>query len=114
MNKALQQAVEKAATQLHRDRLLRPGAIVFHTMEEAEGATFALRSTDAGVQIESGAGQSEPLLEVFGDPRRIEAILKGEKDARKQFFAGGIRVRGDMHYLSELGMRLGFLKTPIV
>jgi hypothetical protein len=55
-----------------------------------------------------------PLLEVIGDPRRIRAIVRGEKDARMQFFAGVIRVRGDMHYLSELGMQLGFLKTPIV
>jgi hypothetical protein len=31
-----------------------------------------------------------------------------------QFFAGGIRVRGDIAYLSELGMRLGFLDRPLV
>ena len=27
---------------------------------------------------------------------------------------GYLRIAGDMHYLSELGMRLGFLKTPII
>jgi hypothetical protein len=51
---------------------------------------------------------------VIGDPTRLQAILRGKKDARRQFFAGGIRIRGDMHYLSEVGMRLGFLKTPII
>ena len=75
---------------------------------------LCLRVGETGVRVESGGDYGEPLLEVRGDPRRIQAILRGEKDARKQFFAGGIRVRGDMHYLSELGMRLGFLKTPII
>ena len=50
---------------------------------------------------------------MIGDPRRLAAIVRGEKDGRRQFLAGGIRVRGDMSYLSELGMRLGFLDTPI-
>jgi hypothetical protein len=66
------------------------------------------------VAIGGGDDRSPPLLEVIGDPRRIGAIVRGTKDARMQFFAGGIRVRGDMHYLSEIGMRLGFLKKPIV
>ena len=82
----------------------------------AEGETpiFALRSSERAAMIEARADDPAPLLEVIGDPRRISAIVRGEKDARLQFFAGGIRVRGDMHYLSELGMQLGFLKKPIV
>jgi hypothetical protein len=81
---------------------------------EGEAPIFTLRSSDRTAAIEAGAGDATPLLEVIGDPRRIAAIVRGEKDARLQFFAGGIRVRGDMHYLSELGMQLGFLKTPIL
>jgi predicted lipid carrier protein YhbT len=109
---ALQQAVKTMAPELHRERTLRPGLIVFRAPDGE--ATFALRVSETGVRVESGGDYGEPLLEVRGDPRRLQAILRGEKDARKQFFAGGIRVRGDMHYLSELGMRLGFLKTPII
>jgi hypothetical protein len=111
---ALQQAVESVATRLHRDRRLRPGAIVFRAAE-SEPPVFTLRSTESAFQIDAApSDQTEPLLEVIGDPRRIGAIIRGKKDARMQFFAGGIRVRGDMHYLSELGMQLGFLKKPIV
>jgi predicted lipid carrier protein YhbT len=110
--RALQQAVEKIAPELHRDRTLRSGAIVFRAPESE--ARFALRVSEGGVRVESGGEYADPLLEVIGDPRRLHAILRGAKDARKQFFAGGIRVRGDMHYLSDLGMKLGFLKTPIV
>lgn len=49
-----------------------------------------------------------------GDPRRIAAIMRGKKDARLQFFAGGIRVRGDIAYLSQIGMKLGFIDRPLV
>lgn len=110
---ALQQAVEAAAARLQPERRLRPGAIVFRAAE-GETPIFALRSSERGAMVEASAADAAPLLEVIGDPRRISAIVRGEKDARMQFFAGGIRVRGDMHYLSELGMQLGFLKKPIV
>jgi SCP-2 sterol transfer family len=109
----LRQAVESVAERLYHDRLLKPGAIVFKAAA-GDSAAFTLVASETGVQTQSGSQHAEPLLEVIGDPRRIEAILRGTKDARKQFFTGGIRVRGDMHYLSQLGMQLGFLKTPIV
>ena len=110
---ALQQAVETAVARLQSQRLLRPGTIVFRAAE-GETPIFALRSSERGAMVEQSADDAAPLLEVIGDPRRISAIVRGEKDARLQFFAGGIRVRGDMQYLSELGMELGFLKKPIV
>jgi hypothetical protein len=109
---ALQQAVKTTARELHREGILRPGVIVFRAPDSE--ATFAVRVDETGVQLEFGGDYGEPLLEVRGNPRRIQAIQRGKKDARKQFFAGGIRVRGDMHYLNELGMRLGFLKTSII
>jgi hypothetical protein len=110
---ALQEAVEAATVRLKTERLLRPGAIVFRNAE-GETPIFTLRSSERSSTLEASAGDATPLLEVIGDPRRIAAIVRGEKDARLQFFAGGIRVRGDMHYLSELGMQLGFLKKPIL
>jgi len=110
---ALQRTLEAVATRLHRERVLKPGSIVIRA-EEAASAAIVLRATDTGVQVEAGGEHPDALLEVMGDPRRINAVLNGSKDARMQFFAGGIRVRGDMHYLSELGMQLGFLKKPIV
>lgn len=111
---ALQKAVESVAAKLHRDRRLRPGSIVFRAAE-GETPVFTLRASDTAFEVDAAAAaEPSPLLEVIGDPRRIRAIVRGEKDARMQFFAGGIRVRGDMQYLSELGMQLGFLKKPIV
>jgi len=111
--RALQDTVETVARRLYRDRLLLPGTIVFRAAA-GESAGFALCSTDTGIRVEPGCEYPDPLLEVMGDPRRIDAIVRGRKDARMQFFAGGIRIRGDMHYLSRLGMELGFLKKPLV
>jgi hypothetical protein len=112
---SLRKALESAAALLHRERRLRPGAIVFRATEQ-EQPIFTLSTIGSAFEITSAADteHAAPLLEVIGDPRRIGAIVRGEKDARMQFFAGGIRVRGDMHYLNEIGTLLGFLKKPIV
>lgn len=112
----LEEAVVTVAEKLHRDRLLRDGTIVLRADSEA-AAGLVVRMGPKGFEVVPLAGVEEgapPLLEVIGDPRRLAAIVRGEKDGRRQFLAGGIRVRGDMSYLSELGMRLGFLDTPIV
>ena len=111
----LKQAVLTAADKLQGDRLLRDGSIVLRTDSDAAGGLI-LRAGQQRFEVVPHAGIEDgdpPLLEVVGDPRRLAAIVRGEKDARKQFLAGGIRVRGDMSYLSELGMQLGFLDKPI-
>lgn len=111
----LKQAVLTAADKLQGDRLLRDGSIVLRTDSDAAGGLI-LRAGPLGFEAVPHAGIEDgapPLLEVIGDPRRLAALVRGEKDGRKQFLAGGIRVRGDMSYLSELGMQLGFLDKPI-
>ena len=59
---------------------------------------------------ESTAGA--PHVEVIGDANRIRAILEGRKEGRLQFYAGGIRVRGDLQYLSDLAYEMGLIKEP--
>jgi hypothetical protein len=111
----LEQAVMTVAEKVRGDGLLRDGSIVLRSDKEAAGGLL-VRAGRKGVELAPLAGGEEgapPLLEVIGDPRRLAAIVRGEKDGRKQFLAGGIRVRGDMDYLSELGMQLGFLDKPI-
>jgi hypothetical protein len=112
----LGEAVDTVAKKLHGDRLLREGSIVLRTDSEAADG-LVVRAGSGSFEVAPLAGAQEgaaPLIEVIGDPRRLAAIVRGEKDARKQFLAGGLRVRGDMAYLSELGMQLGFLDKPIV
>jgi hypothetical protein len=111
----LKSAAATALQSLKDAKLLRHGAIVLHTGSAAGG--IVLTAGDGGTQVadvEIGSEPAAPLIEVIGDPRRITAIMRGEKDARLQFFAGGIRVRGDIAYLSEIGMKLGFIDRPLV
>jgi hypothetical protein len=112
---ALKAAVSAAAESLHQARLLRDGAIVLHTGSAAGGVVLIAGEGGALVrELEVGSEPAAPLLEVIGDPVRVAAIIRGDKDARLQFFAGGIRVRGDIGYLSEIGMKLGFIDRPLV
>jgi hypothetical protein len=55
----------------------------------------------------------EVALEIRGDAETVQAIIDGEKDAAKEFFAGGIRVRGDLRYLSDVMLELGLLERPL-
>jgi hypothetical protein len=57
--------------------------------------------------------EREPVLEIHADAETVQRILDGEKDAAKQFFAGGIRVRGDLRYLSDVALELGLLEQPL-
>ena len=112
---ALHAAARGAAERLHRDRVLQAGSIVLNSGSGAGG--FLLKSSEGGVELqplEAGAETASARIEVTCDPARLASIIEGKKDARMQFFAGGIRVRGDMAYLSEIGLRLGFLDRPLI
>jgi hypothetical protein len=112
---ALKAAAIAAAESLHQAKLLRHGVIVLHTGSAAGGVMLMAGEGGAQVlELEVGSEPAAPLIEVIGDPARVAAIIRGEKDARMQFFAGGIRVRGDIGYLSEIGMKLGFIDKPLV
>ncbi|HET9638902.1 MAG TPA: hypothetical protein VFP12_06825 [Allosphingosinicella sp.] len=110
---ALERAVNSAARKLHAEKALRRGVIAFRTGNE-ENDRFMLKADASGAAIDRGPAAGQPLIEVMGDPARISAILSGRREARKLFLLGGIRVRGDMAYLSELGMKLGILDEPLV
>jgi hypothetical protein len=109
----LAKEVQAIGERMHADSVLRPGLIAFRSGDEA-GDGFVLSAGEAGAATQPGEPDAQPLLEIIGSPDRIQAILSGRRDGRALFFLGGIRVRGDMNYLSELGMKLGFLRTPIL
>ncbi|OMC51918.1 hypothetical protein A5742_17420 [Mycolicibacterium fortuitum] len=106
--------MDAASKRLRESNVLRSGAVVFRTKDGGDVDVLVNVTAD---ETRIGAGDAvgvAPVLEVIGDPERIDKIVRGDSDGRREFFAGGIRVRGDIHYLSEIGMTLGFLKSPIV
>jgi hypothetical protein len=94
---------------------LRTGDIVFH-LSGVSGGEFRLASHSGKTVISStgrGANDRKPLIEIWGDARVIRSIIDGEKNALKQFLVGGIRIRGDLRYFSDLALELGILDAPL-
>jgi len=104
--------LEDCAKRLGETKALRQGSIVFR-LTGVGGGEYYLDCSTKGARLAKSMPRGAPLIEVMGDARRIRAILEGKKDGRTQFLAGGIRVRGDLRYLSDLAMELGIIKEPL-
>jgi hypothetical protein len=103
------------ALKLDASANIRTGDIVFH-LSGAGGGEFVLSSRPGRTMVSStgrGAEDRKPLLEFWGDANVIRSIIRGEKNALKQFMVGGIRIRGDLRYFSDLALELGILEAPL-
>jgi hypothetical protein len=115
--KVIQDSVRRLATRLGGATGVRPGDIVVRVLGEGGEAhrlsVTASERSSAEVVVEDTADGAEPLIEILGDRATLQAVLDGAVDAREQFFTGGLRVRGDLRYLSDLALELGLLKHPL-
>ena len=91
---------------------LRDGVVRFR-FSDGHDAVIRVARGRAELSDEPDSTDDETLLEVIGDRRRIEAIVAGKKDARQQFLAGGLRIRGDIQYFSDIAMELGIISEPL-
>ena len=99
------------AKRLGAAKAVRGGHIVLH-LKGAGGGVYHLDCSAGPPKVVKGTPRAAPIIEVIGDAKRILAIVEGKKDGRRQFLAGGIRVRGDLRYLSDLALELGIIKEP--
>jgi hypothetical protein len=112
-HEGVHRSVTSLASKLAGTRSLRDGDVVLRLAGKG-AATYVLSSRNGRVEFADVAGpESPPLVEVMGDAEQLRSILDGEADAREQFLAGGIRVRGDLRYLSDAALELGLLKDPL-
>ncbi len=112
---SLNDSLGRLAQRLRESKSLRRGDIVFRLVGPA-GGNYCLECSESEVRVAEFAAAGadrQPLIEVMGGAETIRAIIDGEKDATKQFLAGGIRVRGDLRYLSDMALELGVLKAPL-
>jgi hypothetical protein len=108
-------ALDGLVQKLDTSANLRTGDIVFH-LSGASGGEFRLASRSGKTVISStgrGADDRKPLIEIWGDAGVIRSIINGDKNAIKQFMVGGIRIRGDLRYFSDLALELGILDAPL-
>ncbi len=107
-------ALQSIAPRVQQARMRRNGDIAFRLAGTSGKAEMVLAVEGDGVEIVDAAGRTgEPLVEVLGDPEAVRAVLSGEVEGRERFLAGGIRVRGDLRYLSDLAIELGLLAKPL-
>lgn len=111
----VRRSLETLVGRLADTRSIRDGDVVMRLTGDS-GGTYLLSCRGGKVKLADAAmtgTEKTPLLEVMGDAETIRSILEGESDARERFFAGGLRVRGDLRYLSTVGLELGLLKEPL-
>jgi len=105
-------ALEKLVARLNSCRMLRKSSIVIRA--SGGGGDYCLDCSPGGAKLTTPIAAASPLtIEIIGETRHILALLTGQKDPRKLFFAGVIRVRGDLRYLSDLALEAGILKEPL-
>lgn len=108
--------LESVAERLREARTARSGDIVV-TLTGSEAGGYTLQLAHGSATVTSSTGSMErverPLLEVVADSEILRAVLDGEVDAREQYFKGGLLVRGNLRYLSDLALELGILSRPL-
>jgi hypothetical protein len=109
---AVEDSLKSFAVRLNKSKVFRKDPMVFK-LSGTSGGEYFLDCSAGTVRVAKGRPSGRVPVELTGDAQRIIAILEGRKDARKQFLAGGFRVRGDLHYISDLAMELGILKEPL-
>jgi hypothetical protein len=108
---AFEDTLHEVARRAGRASKLRHGDIAFRLAGTRE---LVLAADRDGVKVALAAERTgTPLIEVLGDPDAVQAVLSGKVEGRKQFLSGGIRVRGDLRYLSDLALELGLLEKPL-
>lgn len=108
-------ALKGLAKKIDETGKARAGHVVF-TLSGDAGGVYCLECDGRQTALSRSAvpsGDRATLVEVIGDADVVADILAGKKDAVKTFFAGGLRIRGDIRYLSDMAVELGILKDPL-
>jgi hypothetical protein len=112
---SLEDSLAALGQKIDQAKATRQGVIVFH-VSGTDSGSYRLNTSQGQTGIAKFAesvDDKRPLIEVMGDAATIQAVIEGENDAVKTFLAGGIRVRGDLRYLSDLALELGFIDRPL-
>ena len=109
---AIEDSLNSFAVRVNKSKVLIRQPMVFK-LSGTGGGDYCVDWSSGAARVSKGSPSGRPLVELIGDARRIIAVLEGRKDARKQFLAGGFRVRGDLRYISELAVDLGIVKEPL-
>lgn len=105
----------RVAKKLAASSSTKRGQIVLH-LSGSGGAEYCIDCSPGKATVSEGAASlraGQPLIEVTGKASTVAAILEGKKDPLKQFAAGGLRIRGDLRYFSDMALELGIIDTAL-
>lgn len=105
-------ALRALADKLSRCRALRKSWIVIRASGRG-GGEYCVDCAPGSARLTDTRPTVPPTIEITGEARQVQALLGGQRDPRKLFLAGGLGVRGDLRYLSDLAVELGLLKEPL-
>jgi hypothetical protein len=106
--KGVQAAIDVFARKLAGARARRSGAILLRLTGEG-GGDYYVHTANEGCTMSRQAGLGPHHFEIIGDAHRVCAVLDGTKEGRKQFFEGGVRIRGNLRYLSTIFHEMGLI-----
>jgi len=100
--------IEAFGRRLSAANAAKKGTILLR-LKGAGGGDYRL-GPEGAARVTAESAPSDHILEVIADASRIKSILEGKRNARAEYFAGGIRVRGDVQHAIDLAYELGFIK----
>jgi hypothetical protein len=104
----VEDALRELTARIDACRALRHGSILVRATGSG-GGDFSIECSEHGACLGTTRGAYASTVEVMGDARTIRGVIDGRLDARREFFSGGFRVRGDIGFVSDLAVRLGFI-----
>ncbi|MFE7630129.1 hypothetical protein [Kocuria sp. NPDC057446] len=91
---------------------LRPGSIGVVMLGE-DGGDYQVECQAGSARIATAGTPRVHQFEILGRPDKVRALLSGEHDAVTLFLSGGIRLRGDLRYVSDLARELGIIEKSL-
>ena len=107
-----EKSLDALAKKLEGCASLRSGSIAFRLTGRG-GGDYDIECGSGSAKVRDAERRRVPDIEIIGTPAKVRALITGDKDPIKVFFTGGIRVRGDIRYASDLAVELGLLAEPL-
>ncbi len=107
-----EKALDGLAKRLAGCKSLRSGSIAF-LMPDRSGGEYRIDCQPGSARVTDGASQRTHHVEVIGSSAKVRALISGDRDPVKVFLSGGVRLRGDLRYASDLALELGLIEEPL-
>ena len=107
-----EKVLDAFAKRLAKCRRLREGSIGIHVSGKG-GGNYVIECRPGAADVTRASRRGPHQLEVMGSATKVRNLISGERDAVAVFLTGGVRIRGDLRYASDLALELGLIDQPL-